>query len=141
MADVQDQQQQQFQDIDPVSQQAQNNVPVNQTQVVQGADGSITLKVEQTKLPEFWGQKEKDSITTNEFVKRVDKMMSANNWSDKVVFDNFALGLRGSANTQLDCPKSEEIVSAGPSCDLCSRPNLQSNRMTSSTWMASPTCP
>jgi hypothetical protein len=29
-------------------------------------------------------------------------MMFANNWSDKVAFDNFALALRGSANTWLD---------------------------------------
>jgi hypothetical protein len=62
----------------------------------------MALKVQQTKLPEFWGQKDKDSISANEFVKRVDKMMSANNWSDKVAFDNFALALRGSANTWLD---------------------------------------
>ncbi len=59
-------------------------------------------KVEQTKLPEFWGQKDKDSISANEFVKQVDRMMSANNWSDKIAFDNFGLALRGSANTWLD---------------------------------------
>ncbi len=34
-----------------------NDQPVNQGQVVQGADGAIALKVEQTKLPEFWGNK------------------------------------------------------------------------------------
>jgi hypothetical protein len=32
--------------------------------VVQGA-----IKIQQTKLPEFWGQKDKDSIAANEFVK------------------------------------------------------------------------
>ncbi len=73
-----------------------------QAQVVQGADGGMAVKVQQTKLPEFWGQKDKDSITANEFVKRVDKMMSANNWSDKITFDNFGLALQGSANTWLD---------------------------------------
>ncbi len=62
----------------------------------------MAVKVQQNKLPEFWGQKDKDSITANEFVKRVDKMMSANNWSDKIAFDNFGLALRGSANTWLD---------------------------------------
>jgi hypothetical protein len=46
--------------------------------------------------------KDKDSITANEFVKQVDKMMSANNWSDKIAFDNFGLALKGSANTWLD---------------------------------------
>ncbi len=59
-------------------------------------------QVQQTKLPEFWGQKDKHSITAKEYVKRVDKMMSANNWSDKIAFDNFGLALSGSANTWLD---------------------------------------
>ncbi len=62
----------------------------------------MDLKIQQTKLPEFWGQKDKDSISANEFVKRVDKMMSANNWSDKVAFNNFGLALKGEANTWLD---------------------------------------
>ena len=73
-----------------------------QAQVVQGADGGMAVKVHQKKLPEFWGQKDKDSITANEFVKRVDKMMSANNWSNKIAFDIFGLALHGSANTWLD---------------------------------------
>jgi hypothetical protein len=77
-------------------------VPIVQAQVVPGANGNMDLKIQQTKLPEFWGQKEKDLISTNEFVKRVDKMMSANNWSDKVAFDNFGLTLKGEANTWLD---------------------------------------
>ncbi len=38
--------------INPLNQQA-NNVPIVQAQVVQGADGGIALKVQQTKLPEF----------------------------------------------------------------------------------------
>jgi hypothetical protein len=38
-------------------------------QVVPGADGGMAVKVQQSKLPEFWGQKDKDSITANEFVK------------------------------------------------------------------------
>jgi hypothetical protein len=46
-----------------------NDMPIHSTQAVQGVDGSINLKVEQTKLPKFWGQKEKDSIALNEFIK------------------------------------------------------------------------
>jgi len=38
----------------------------------------MAVNVQQTKLPEFWGQKDKDSITAKKFVKRVDRMMSAN---------------------------------------------------------------
>jgi hypothetical protein len=103
------QQQQQQQQLQPQQQQQVapanqpvNNVPIVQARVVQGADGGMAVKVQQMKLPEFWGQKDKDSITANKFVKRVDKMMSANNWSHKIAFDNFGLALHGSANTCLD---------------------------------------
>jgi hypothetical protein len=98
---AQQQQQPQQPLVAPVNQLA-NNVPIVQAQVVQGVDGGMAVKVQQNKLPEFWGQKDKDSITANEFVKRVDKMMSANNWSDKIAFDNSGLALKGSANTWLD---------------------------------------
>jgi hypothetical protein len=83
------------------------NVPIHHAQAVQGADGGINLKVEQTKLPEFWGKKEKDSITLNAFIQRVDNMMAANGWSDHIAFWNFALVLRGSADTWL---KSQEML-------------------------------
>ena len=105
----QQQQQQQQQVVPPVTlvNQQANNVPiilsqVVQVQVIQDADGGKAIKVQQTKFPEFSGQKDKDSNSANEFVKRVDKMMSANIWSDKVALENFALALRGSANTWLD---------------------------------------
>jgi hypothetical protein len=88
----QPQQQQQQPLVAPVNQLA-NNVPIVQAQLVQGVDEGMAVKVQQTKLPEFWGQKDKDSVTANEFVKRVDKMMSANNWSDKIAFDNVGLAL------------------------------------------------
>ncbi len=77
-------------------------VPIVQAQWQQNSNGNIDLKLQQTKLPEFWGQKEKDSISAHEFVKRVDKMASANNWSDKVAFDNVGLALKGEANIWLD---------------------------------------
>jgi len=84
-----------------------NGVPIHHAQVVQGADGGINLKVKQTKLPEFWGQREKDSITANAFIQRVNNMMAANNWTDHIAFRNFALVLRGSADVWL---KSQETL-------------------------------
>jgi hypothetical protein len=54
--------------------------------------------VEKAKLPEFWGQKDKDSISVAEFAKRIDWMMSANSRTDKETFDNFSMALGGSAN-------------------------------------------
>ena len=84
-----------------------DGVPIHHAQAVQGADGGINLKVEQTKLPEFWGEREKDSITANTFIQRVDNMMAANNWTDHIAFRNFALVLRGSADVWL---KSQETL-------------------------------
>ena len=97
----QQQQQQQQQMVNPVNQPA-GQVPIVQAQVVPAANGNMDLKIQQTKLPEFWGQKDKDSISANEFVKRVDKLKSANNWSEKVAFDNVGLALKGEANIWLD---------------------------------------
>jgi hypothetical protein len=40
--------------INPVNNDGdRQNVPIHQAQAVQGGDGGINLKVEQTKLPEF----------------------------------------------------------------------------------------
>ena len=97
----QQQKQQQQQMVNPVNQPA-GQVPIIQAQVVPAANGNMDLKIQQTKLPEFWGQKDKDSISANEFVKRVDKLKSANNWSEKVAFDNVGLALKGEANVWLD---------------------------------------
>lgn len=80
------------QDVAPVGQ----DQAINQAQFIQGANGAIALKVEQTKLPEFWGSKTKNSIIN--FVKRIDNIAKANNWSVKINFINFALALWGSAN-------------------------------------------
>jgi hypothetical protein len=55
----------------------------------------------------FCGQREKDSITPNAFIQRVDNMMAANNWSDHIAFRNFALVLRGSVDIWL---KSQETL-------------------------------
>jgi hypothetical protein len=95
--------------VNPINNDGNDNdgVPIHNAQAIQGADGGINLKVEQTKLPEFWGQREKDSITANAFIQRVDNMMAANNWSDHIAFRNFALVLRGSADIWL---KSQEIL-------------------------------
>ncbi len=87
--------------INPVAPPA-GQVPIVQAQVHQNPNGNIDLKLQQTKLPEFWGQKEKDSISAYEFVKRVDKMASANNSTDKVAFDNVGLALKGEGNIRLN---------------------------------------
>jgi hypothetical protein len=90
--------------IAPVNNQAgqagQVNVPM--AQAVQGANGGINLKVEKAELPEFYGQKDKDSIAAADFAKRIDWNMQANGWTDKEAYSNFSMALRGSANIWLE---------------------------------------
>jgi hypothetical protein len=88
---------QQQQGVNPVANQP-GKVQVAHAQAVQGANGGINLKVKKAKLPEFWGQKDKDSIAAAEFAKRIDWIMSANGWTDEEAYHNFGMALCGSAN-------------------------------------------
>ncbi len=65
-------------------------VPLNIANVVQAAKSAISLKVEQTKLHEFWVNKSKDVIAEIEFIESIDEMMGANNWEKNVSYHNFA---------------------------------------------------
>jgi len=84
----------------PAGQAGQVNVPM--AQAVQGANGGINLKDEKAKLPEFYGQKDKDSIAAAEFAKRIDRNMQANGWTDEKAYSDFGMALRGSANIWLE---------------------------------------
>jgi hypothetical protein len=75
---------------------------VPHAQAVQGPNGNLQLQVEKAKLPEFYGQKDKDSIAAAEFAKRIDWNISANGWTDEEAFSNFGMALRGSANIWLE---------------------------------------
>jgi len=46
------------------------------TQFVQAGNGGISLKIEPTKLPEFWDNK--TNLTANAFIIRIGEMMGAN---------------------------------------------------------------
>jgi hypothetical protein len=91
------------QGVNPVANQpGQGNIQVAHAHAVQGANGGINLKVEKAKLPEFWGQKDKDSIAAAELAKRIDWIISANGWTDEEAYHNFGMALRGSANIWLE---------------------------------------
>jgi hypothetical protein len=87
--------------VAPVNNPA-GHVQVPMVQAIQGANGGINLKVEKAKLPEFYGQKDKDSIAAAEFAKRIDWNMSANGWTDEEAYSNFGMALCGSANIWLE---------------------------------------
>jgi hypothetical protein len=53
--------------------------PIDHDQVVQAANIEMMLKVQQTKLSEFWASHTKDIITASGLKKRIDKRMTADN--------------------------------------------------------------
>jgi hypothetical protein len=71
---------------------------VVQQQVPAGAQTTLAFKVEQSKLPEFFGQKGKDTITAIVSIRRIDDLARTNNWSDTVTYTNVANTLRGFAH-------------------------------------------
>ncbi len=87
---------------------AQNNAPVQQNVVVNPAaqqaaaqlaqqilaNTNVTLKQEIVKIPEFFGEKGKDTVTAQEFVTRIDECQVSNDWNDTTTFANFRLCLR-----------------------------------------------
>ncbi len=71
---------------------------VVQQQVPAGAQTTLAFKVEQSKVPEFFGQKGKDTITAIVSIRRIDNLARTNNWSDTVTYTNVANTLRGFAH-------------------------------------------
>ncbi len=57
------------------------------------ANTNVTLKQEIVKIPEFFGEKGKDTVTTQEFVTRIDECQVSNDWNDTTTFANFRLCL------------------------------------------------
>jgi len=92
-----------------------NVQPVQQKVIVdsaaQGADAQLakqilantnmTLKQEVVKLPEFYGQPEKDTISALDFISRIAECQISNEWNDVRTFSNFRLDLRGQADKWL----------------------------------------
>jgi hypothetical protein len=93
--------QQQVQPVNPVVNPQAGQINVPHAQAVQGPNG-LQLRFEKAKLPEFWGQKDKDSIAAAEFAKRIDWNVQANGWTDEEAYSNFGMALRGSADIWLE---------------------------------------
>ena len=95
--------------------QPQNQIQQNQNVVIdpaaQGAaaqlarqilaNTNVTLKQEVFKIPEFFGEKTKDTVTAQEFILRIDECQISNDWNDTTTFANFRLCLRGEAEEWL----------------------------------------
>jgi hypothetical protein len=67
------------------------------------ANTNVMLKQELVKIPDFWGEKGKDTIMATQFMARIDECQVVNDWNDTTTYANFSLCLRGEAVEWLAC--------------------------------------
>jgi hypothetical protein len=60
-----------------------------------GAQTMLTFKVEQSKVPEFFGQRGKDTISAIVFIRRIDDLVRTNNWNDTTTYTNVCIHSQG----------------------------------------------
>jgi hypothetical protein len=77
-------------DNDQAGQVVQQNIPA-------GAQMTLAFKVGQSKVPDYWGQKAKDTVTAIIFIRKIDDLARTNNWNDTNAYANVANGLKGFA--------------------------------------------
>jgi hypothetical protein len=61
----------------------------------------LAFKVEQSKIPEFFGQKGKDNITAIVFIRKIEDLARTNRWNDTTTYANVANNLKGFAREWL----------------------------------------
>jgi len=52
---------------------------VVQQNILAGAQTTLTFRVEQSKVPDFWGQKARDTVTAIVFIRKIDDFARTNN--------------------------------------------------------------
>jgi hypothetical protein len=62
---------------------------------------NVTLKQEIVKIPEFFSEKGKDTVTAQEFILRIDECQVSNDWNDTKTLANFCFCLCGKAEEWL----------------------------------------
>jgi hypothetical protein len=81
------------------------NVQAPQVVVPADAPGApqmtLAFKVEQRKIPEFFGQKGKDNITAIVFIRKIDDLARTNQWTDTATYAKVANNLKGFARDWL----------------------------------------
>jgi hypothetical protein len=65
------------------------------------AQTTLAFKVEQSKIPEYFGQKGKDNITAIVFIRKIDDLARTNRWNDTTTYANVANSLKGFARDWL----------------------------------------
>jgi hypothetical protein len=74
-----------------------NNDAANLARQIQ-ANTNVTMKMEVVKLPKFYGDLSKDTITALEFMAIIYECQVTNEWNDITTFSYFWLALRGQAD-------------------------------------------
>ncbi len=65
------------------------------------AQTTLAFKVEQSKIPEYFGQKGKDNITEIVFIRKIEDLARTNCWNDATTYANVANNLKGFARDWL----------------------------------------
>ena len=65
------------------------------------AQTTMAFKVEQSKIPEYFGQKGKDNITAIIFIRKIEDLARTNRWNDTTTYANVANNLKGFARDWL----------------------------------------
>jgi hypothetical protein len=55
---------------------------------------NFNLRVEQNKIPEFFGAKSKDTISAADFIRRLEDLAKTNRWTDAQTYNHFADSLK-----------------------------------------------
>ncbi len=73
----------------------QGNINVPAAPAAGGANGpmNFNLRVEQNKIPEFFGAKSKDTISAADFIRRLEDLARTNRWTDTQTYHHFANSL------------------------------------------------
>jgi hypothetical protein len=69
--------------------------------VTAGAKTTLAFRVEQSKIPEFWGQKAKDTVTAIVFIRKIEDLARTNAWNDATTYANVANAFKGFAREWL----------------------------------------
>jgi hypothetical protein len=84
-------------DRDPPNQDDQDLVVPVPPAAPGAAQTTLAFKVEQSKIPEYFGQKGKDNITAIVFIRKIEDLACTNRWNDATMYANVANNLKGFA--------------------------------------------
>ena len=109
------------------------------------ANTNVTLKQELVKIPDFWGEKGKDTVTPTQFMARIDECQIANDWTTQPPTPISAFAseekLTNGWLQKLDSWNLLRLKKRGRGYALCSRRNSLRAPTTSSSSTVSPTWP